>query len=41
VIVIDFISIYTRSFFNEEGDINPPKWISVLIPQWIFESRSN
>jgi len=41
VIVIDFISIYTRSFFNEEGDINPPKWISVLIPQWIIESRSN
>ena len=41
VIVIDFISIYTRSFFNEEGDIEPPKWISVLIPQWIIESRSN
>ena len=41
VIVIDFISIYTRSFFNEEGDIKPPKWISVLIPQWIIESRSN
>ncbi|MFL2975834.1 MAG: phosphonate ABC transporter, permease protein PhnE [Candidatus Thalassarchaeaceae archaeon] len=40
VIVIDFISIYTRSFFNEEGDINPPKWISVFIPQWIIESRS-
>ncbi len=41
VIVVDFISIYTRSFFNEEGDIEPPKWISVLIPQWIIESRSN
>ena len=41
VIVVDFISIYTRSFFNEEGDIKPPKWISVLIPQWIIESRSN
>ncbi|PDH25288.1 MAG: phosphonate ABC transporter, permease protein PhnE [Marine Group II euryarchaeote MED-G35] len=40
VIVIDFISIYTRSFFNEEGDINPPKWISVFFPQWIIESRS-
>ncbi len=39
VIIIDFISIYARSFFNDEGDINPPKWISVLIPQWIFESR--
>ncbi len=41
VIVVDFISIYTRSFFNEEGDIKPPNWISVLIPQWIIESRSN
>ena len=39
VIIIDFISIYARSFFNDEGDINPPKWISVLIPQWIFDSR--
>ena len=37
VIVIDFISIYIRSFFNEEGDINPPKWLSVFIPSWLSE----
>ena len=37
VVVIDFISIYIRSFFNEEGDITPPKWLSVFIPSWISE----
>ena len=35
VVVIDFISIYVRSYFNEEGDIAPPKWLSVIIPNWI------
>ena len=37
VVVIDFISIYVRSYFNEEGDIAPPKWLSVIIPNWILE----
>ncbi|HJL54674.1 MAG: phosphonate ABC transporter, permease protein PhnE [Candidatus Thalassarchaeaceae archaeon] len=32
VIVIDFLSIYARSFFNEEGDVRRPPWLGVLLP---------
>ena len=37
VVVIDFISIYVRSYFNEEGDVAPPKWLFVIFPNWILE----
>ena len=40
VVVIDFISIYVRSYFNEEGDVAPPKWLFVIIPNWILEIPS-
>jgi len=32
VIVIDFLSIYARSFFTEEGDVTRPSWWGVLLP---------
>ena len=40
VVVIDLISIYVRSYFNEEGDLAPPKWLAVIIPNWILEYPS-
>ena len=40
VVVIDFISIYVRSYFNEEGDVAPPKWLFVIIPNWILETST-
>ena len=35
VLIIDFISIYARSFFTEEEYLNAPSWRDVLIPSWI------
>ena len=35
VLIIDFISIYARSFFTEEEYLNAPLWRDVLIPSWI------
>ena len=32
VVIIDFFSIYARSFFNEEGDSRRPSWLDILIP---------
>ena len=32
VVIIDFLSIYARSFFNEEGDLKRPSWIDVFVP---------
>ena len=33
VIILDMISIYARSFFNEEGDSSAPSWFGVFIPE--------
>jgi len=41
VIVIDLISIYARSYFNEKGDINPPSWLGVFIPLNILSKIKN
>ena len=41
VIVIDFLSIYARSYFNEEGDVSRPNWLSVFLPNWIIGNSSN
>ena len=30
VLIIDFLSISARSYFNEEGDISKPSWLDVL-----------
>lgn len=38
VILIDMISIYARSFFNEEGDAKAPSWMGVFVPE-IISSR--
>lgn len=35
VILIDMVSIYARSFFNDEGDVSKPSWISVFMPDAI------
>lgn len=32
VVIIDFLSIYARSYFNEEGDLKRPSWIDVFVP---------
>ena len=32
VVIIDFFSIYARSFFNEEGDSRRPSWLDIFIP---------
>ncbi len=32
VLLIDFISIYARSFFTEESDVKRPSWWSILLP---------
>jgi len=32
VLLIDFVSIYARSFFNDEDDLRRPSWIDVFIP---------
>ena len=32
VVIIDFLSIYSRSYFNEEGDLKRPSWIDVFVP---------
>ena len=32
VVIIDFLSIYARSYFNEEGDLKRPSWIDVFLP---------
>ena len=33
VLLIDFVSIYARSFFNDEDDLRRPSWIDVFIPE--------
>ena len=33
VIILDMISIYARSFFNEEGDSSSPSWFGVFVPE--------
>ena len=30
VLIIDFISIYARSFFTEEDDLRAPSWFEVI-----------
>lgn len=32
VVIIDYLSIYARSYFNEEGDLKRPSWIDVFVP---------
>ena len=32
VLLIDFLSIYARSYFNEEEDVNRPSWWGVILP---------
>ena len=32
VLLIDFLSIYARSFFTEESDVKRPSWWGVLLP---------
>mgnify|MGYP001293555971 FL=1 len=32
VVIIDFLSIYARSYFNEQGDLKRPSWIDVFVP---------
>ena len=32
VLLIDFLSIYARSFFNEEDNVNRPSWWGVILP---------
>ncbi|MEC9124609.1 MAG: hypothetical protein VX515_01280, partial [Candidatus Thermoplasmatota archaeon] len=34
VLIIDFISIYARSFFTEEEYLVTWKWRDVFIPSW-------
>ncbi len=34
VLIIDFISIYARSFFTEEEYLATPKWRDLFIPSW-------
>ena len=41
VIVIDFFSIYARSYFNEEGDVSRPSWFSVFLPSWAIGESSS
>ena len=31
VLIIDFLSIYARSFFNEEDDLRIPSWSEVFL----------
>jgi hypothetical protein len=31
VLIIDFFSIYARSFFNEEDDLRRPSWSEVFL----------
>jgi len=33
VLLIDMISIYARSFFNEQGDTSKPSWLNVFLPE--------
>ncbi|MBU03817.1 MAG: phosphonate ABC transporter, permease protein PhnE [Euryarchaeota archaeon] len=33
VLIIDFLSISARSYFNEEGDISKPSWWDLFIPK--------
>lgn len=39
VLVIDFFSIYARSFFNEEDDLRRPSWLDVFVPSGLRPSR--
>ena len=32
VLIIDFLSISARSYFNEEGDIAKPSWWNIFVP---------
>ena len=32
VLIIDFLSISARSYFNEEGDISKPSWWNIIFP---------
>ena len=38
VLIIDFLSIYARSFFNEEDDLRIPSWFEVFLG--IFSSAN-
>ena len=35
VLIIDFISIFARSFFNEEDNVNRPSWLGVIVPEFL------
>lgn len=37
VIIIDLFSMFVRSFVTDEGDINKPSWLTILLPPSIAE----
>jgi phosphonate ABC transporter permease subunit PhnE len=39
VLLIDFVSIYARSFFNDEDDLRRPSWIDVFIPEGLKSGK--
>tara|TARA_B100000965_G_C19574572_1_gene750717 strand:- start:1424 stop:1957 length:534 start_codon:yes stop_codon:yes gene_type:complete len=39
VLLIDFVSIYARSFFNDSDDLRRPTWLEVLVPEVLLSGK--
>ena len=39
VLLIDFVSIYARSFFNDSDDLRRPTWLEVLVPEVLLSEK--
>ncbi len=39
VLLIDFVSIYARSFFNDSNDLRRPTWLEVLVPEVLLSGK--
>tara|TARA_Y100001970_G_scaffold136881_1_gene168405 strand:+ start:1472 stop:2335 length:864 start_codon:yes stop_codon:yes gene_type:complete len=39
VLLIDFVSIYARSFFNDNDDVRRPTWLDVFVPEFLMMGK--